>query len=51
MTLTLAWHFVGWAAAKLERAGLVERYGIKRLRVTDAGRAIDLSNTEESETY
>ena len=35
--------------SRLEALGLVERYGNKRLRVTDAGRLVNLSNVRESE--
>lgn len=34
---------------RLYALGLVEPYGQHRLRVTDAGRALDLSRIEESE--
>lgn len=34
--------------SRLEVEGLVERYGKLRLRVTDAGRACDLSSVRES---
>lgn len=36
--------------SRLEQMGLVERYGGKRLRVTDAGMAIDLFRVSESES-
>lgn len=35
--------------SKLERLGFVEKYGRLRLRITTAGRAIDLSRIEESQ--
>jgi hypothetical protein len=34
--------------SKLEAAGCVERYGVKRLRVTSTGAAVDLSAVRES---
>lgn len=37
-----------WSA--LEKLGLVERYNVKRLRVTEAGKAVDLFRVPESES-
>ena len=34
--------------SKLEKLGLVEKHGIKRLRVTNDGRSVDLSKITES---
>lgn len=35
--------------SKLEQLGFVERYNRRRLRVTDAGKAVDLTRVDESE--